>query len=77
MAQGKDIPVVPIASADVQVSMLTALLERARTDTEGMVMVQRDHLVDALQRIQADHRRELAELPQVAERLMACFGVTA
>ncbi len=57
--------------------MLTALLQRAKTDGEGMVMVQRDHLVEALTRIQADHRREVAELPQVAERMLACFGVTA
>lgn len=64
-------------SADSQISMLTALLRCRAADDEGNVIVQRDHFVDALERIRADHRRELQALPTIAERLIACFGITA
>ena len=66
-----------LESADQQVAMLRALLNAAKADEEGMVMIQRDHFLDALAKIEEDHCRQLAAMSVIAERLMSCFGVTA
>jgi hypothetical protein len=63
-------------SADSQISMLTELARHAEPDAEGFVLIQRDHLVDALEGIRAGHRRELQALPTIAGRMIAVFGVT-
>lgn len=63
-------------SADSQITMLTELARGAPADEEGCVRLQRDHLIDVLERIQADHRAELRALPTIAGRMLAAFGVT-
>jgi hypothetical protein len=63
-------------SADSQITMLTELAHGTQADDEGFVRVHRDHLIDSLERIQTDHRRELQQLPTVAGRMIAVFGVT-
>ena len=70
-------PEMQLETADQQLAMLRALLDAAVTDDEGFCLIQRDHLLDALDKIAYDHARQLAAMPTIAERLMSVFGVTA
>jgi hypothetical protein len=65
-----------VETAEAQIAMLTELTKHCEPDAEGRVLVQRDHLIDALEKIRADHRRELQALPTIAGRMISVFGVT-
>lgn len=56
--------------ANTQIAMLTELVRRCRPDDDGCISLRRDVLVESLERIRADHERELQMLPEVAGRLV-------
>lgn len=60
--------------ADAQIAMLTELVRRSQPDQDGCILVDRDVLVESLERIREQQRREMSALPQIAGRLVGVMG---
>lgn len=65
-----------IETAESQIAMLTELTRGTTPDAEGRIRIYRDDLLNALEKIREDHRRELQALPTIAGRMISVFGVT-
>lgn len=60
--------------ADTQIAMLTELVRHCQPDDDGCIQLRRDVLVEALERIRDEHRRELQVLPEIAGRLVGVMA---
>ena len=60
--------------ADTQIAMLTELVRNCRPDEDGCIYLNRDVLVESLERIRDEHRRERETLPAIAGRLVGVLG---